>query len=118
MGVDSRLGLKDTIPFGKHKGKTVEAVYTQNAGYLMWLRDAKAEPSTNPETGLKSPPNREFFDIEVLRLLNMTISADKGKYGKHAVWPEVDIEKETQPDDTPFDPPLKEADLYNQWGAF
>lgn len=112
MGVDSRLGLSDTLPFGQYKGKTVEVIYKEDAGYLMWLRDKKAEGGVNPKTDKANPPNREFFDVEVLTLLNSTISADRGRYRKHKVWD--DVGKLPEPDDTPF----PSDDLYNQWGAF
>jgi hypothetical protein len=115
MGVDSRLGLTDTLPFGKYKGRTIEDIYKVNAGYLMWLRDAKAEPEPQ-ENGVTQPPNREFFDVEVLTLLNATIANDPKAYPKHRVWD--DVGKLPEPDDEPSAPALKPADLYNQWGAF
>ena len=30
--------LEDVITFGKHKGKTVEDVYFEDAKYLSWLK--------------------------------------------------------------------------------
>jgi hypothetical protein len=115
MAVDSRLGLEDTIPFGKYKGQTVETVYKENAGYLMWLRDAKAEPETKPD-GKVFEPNREFFNVEVLTLLNSTIAANRGRYSKHKVWDDVGQVPESN--DTPFEPTVQSKDFYTTWGAF
>ena len=33
--------LEDVITFGKHKGKTVEDVYYEDASYLSWLVNKK-----------------------------------------------------------------------------
>lgn len=33
------LGLKDKLPFGKYKGKSVEEVIQENAKYLIWCAE-------------------------------------------------------------------------------
>lgn len=31
------LGLEDELPFGKHKGKTIEYLLVEEIGYITWL---------------------------------------------------------------------------------
>lgn len=74
--LDSSLGLVDTMPFGKkHKGKTIEAIYKEDASYLLWLRDQR-----------KKDGDAEFFDREVLTLLDETLLKDKYLKTKHQSW--------------------------------
>lgn len=109
MALDSSLGLNDTLPFGKYKGKRVQEVYKENAGYLLWMRDTKK----------KDAGDAKFFDQEVLILLDETLLKDKYLRTKHESWgntmlPQAPV---TTPDDAPFEPTTEFA-YAGAWGAF
>lgn len=51
------LALTDKIPFGKHKGSTVEHLIARDPSYLNWLREEKKKGREN----LLTPTADEFF---------------------------------------------------------
>lgn len=107
------MELTDYFTFGKYKGKTVEFVYKDNPGYLLWMRDAKADPRPDEEYS-KQEPNRQFFDLSVLQLLNETLDLDKGLARKHRKW---DLD-EFAADATQKVEARRADDYQEQWGAF
>lgn len=72
------LTLNDKIVFGKHRGKTVEQVYNDDAGYLVWLRSTAANDQTNP--------NRRLFSNEVNLLLDDVIRNSASLRKKYEIW--------------------------------
>lgn len=107
--LDSSLGLQDTMPFGKNKGKTIEAIYKENVGYLLWLRDERKK-----ENG-----DEKLFAFEVLVLLDDAIRNSKSLAAKHKSWgatllPQGPV---TAPVAAPADQEIEFA-YAGAWGAF
>lgn len=49
------LGLRDAMPFGKFKGRTIEDVIDEDIGYVTWLlEDTRVELSTEAEVEYQS----------------------------------------------------------------
>jgi hypothetical protein len=98
------LGLKDILPIGKkHKGKKIEDIFKEDAGYLIWLRQARAEQR-----------DMRFFDKEVSALLDMTIRESTHFQKKFKPW---DLEIDTTPVTKTSAEPTH-AVAYQGWGDF
>lgn len=99
------LRLEDKVPFGKHKGKTVQETYLEDSGYLVWMRDAR-----RAETA--------FFAYEVHCLLDMTITESKSLRGKYPLW---NVQQDGM-DATTAQPAVAAAvpqsEYSGAWGAF
>lgn len=77
--------LTDILPFGKHKGKTVEQIFKEDAGYLCWLRDKR----------LKDNAQNDYFHDEVLIALDAAIKEDGYLKKRHAIWGVADGKRPT-----------------------
>lgn len=107
--LDSSLGLTDTMPFGKkHKGKTIEAIYKEDAGYLLWMRDARKS-----EQG-----DATFFTHEVLVLLDETLLKDKYLRSKHQSWGNTMLPQGPVTAPAAEVPATTEFAYADSWGAF
>ena len=51
----AKKGKEQRLPFGKHKGKSLEIVLAEEPGYLCWFYDAV---DGNEEVSRRSPPCR------------------------------------------------------------
>src|SRR4051794_40803325 len=96
MALKGSLDLKDTMPFGKYKGKRIEDIHRQDAGYLLWMRDTKKTDAGDAK----------FFDPEVLILLDETLQKDKYLRTKHQSWGKTILAQGpvTSPESAPFEP--------------
>jgi len=75
--VYKNMGLDDIMPFGKkHKGKSLEQIYKEDVGYLVWLRHTRK--SENGDT--------EWFSREMHILLDDAIKKDPQLRKKYEVW--------------------------------
>lgn len=107
--LDSSLGLNDTMPFGKkHKGKKIEDIYKQDAGYLLWLRDQRK----------KEQGDAEFFNKEVLTLLDETLLKDKYLRTKHQSWGNTMLPQGPVTAPVAAVEPTTEFAYADSWGAF
>ncbi len=107
--LDSSLGLSDTMPFGKkHKGKTIEAIYKEDAGYLLWLRDKRKEDNGDAA----------FFNTEVLTLLDETLLKDKYLRTKHKSWGNTMLPPGPVTGAADAPPPATAFAYAESWGAF
>lgn len=107
--LDSSLGLSDTMPFGKkHKGKTIEEIYKQDAGYLLWLRDVRK----------KDNGDAVFFNTEVLTLLDETLLKDKNLRSKHTSWGNTMLPQGPVTAPAAEVPATTEFAYADSWGAF
>lgn len=72
------LELTNTMPFGKHRGKTIEAIFKDEdgPGYLVWMRQTRKD-----EHG-----EEFFFSLEVSQLLDMAIVDSRSLKRKYKPW--------------------------------
>lgn len=63
----SNIGLDDTLPWGKYKGRKVSDIFKSDVGYLCWMRRKRKDDSGD----------RMFFAREVHLLLDASIDSDK-----------------------------------------
>jgi uncharacterized protein (DUF3820 family) len=103
----SNVELKDTVTFGKYKGKTFEEVYKLDAAYLVWLRQEKANAG-----------DRTYFAQEVHVVLDHAIKISRDLRTKYkpfgVVLPETPAVAEPEPEPIP-EPAVAYAE---NWGAF
>lgn len=100
------LNLQDTMPFGKHKGQTVEAVYKEDAAYLVWLRQTRKDQNADTK----------FFSQEVSTLLDMTIRESKQLQKTYKPWdlePMIQVVTEAKPQER-----QPEVSYGGAWGNF
>lgn len=98
------LELHNTMPFGKYKGQTIEAIFKENSGYLVWMRDQRKGDITGSN----------FFSVEVGALLDMAIRDSGQLQKKYKPW-NLPVERVvTAPENR--QPEQKVA--YNSWGSF
>jgi hypothetical protein len=64
------LGLKDSLSFGRNKGKTVEETMLADVGWLVWLRSEQGKAKMSA------------FNTEVNELLDDVVRADKQLHKK------------------------------------
>lgn len=105
------LALEDIMTVGKHKGKTVEAIYKEDSGYLVWFRE---------ERRTKNGQNN-LFNTEVNTLLDMTIQESKSLRSKYKTWASLGLlNGSTVPTPAPVEitPAPEPAVEYAAWGAF
>ena len=101
------LELHNLMPFGKYKGKTLEAIFKENSGYLVWLRQQRADANSQPK----------FMSDEVSALLDMAIMESKPLQKKYKPW---NVPIITQPVNTTAEivrQPEQEI-AYIGWGEF
>lgn len=71
------MNLDDIMPFGtKHKGKSLEQIYKEDVGYLVWLRHTRKVDNGDAE----------WFSRDMHILLDDAIKNDKKLRGKYEVW--------------------------------
>ncbi|HEU4635897.1 MAG TPA: hypothetical protein VFS41_06955 [Edaphobacter sp.] len=99
-----RLELTDKLPFGKHKGQTVEEIYKQDAGYLVWLRQKRKDD--NGDT--------TFFSPEVSALLDMTIRESSHLARRYKPW-DVPVTTDLRTEPVPQERPPETA-YGGMWG--
>lgn len=103
----SNVELKDTVTFGKYKGKTFEEVYKLDAPYLVWLRQQKADGN-----------DRTYFAQEVHIVLDHAIKISSELRKKYkpfgVVIPVTPAPAAPEPELTP-EPEVAYAE---NWGAF
>jgi hypothetical protein len=99
------LELTDTMPIGKHKSKKIEDIFKENAGYLVWVRNARKEQNQDSK----------FFSIEVSALLDMAIRESKALQRKYKPW---NLEIAQAPVNTTKPAVEQPSMAYNGWGEF
>jgi hypothetical protein len=106
------LALEDVMTVGKWKGKTVETIYKEDSGYLVWFRE---------ERRTKNGQNT-MFNLEINTLLDMTIKESKSLRSKYKTWEALGLlTPQALAPTTPAMPPepvLEPAVDYSGWGAF
>lgn len=70
------LTLTDRMPFGKHKGKTLEVLLKENPGYLVWLREERK----------KNQKDERFFSAQMSALLDTEILKSKSLRREYKPW--------------------------------
>jgi len=111
--VKGTLTLEDTLTFGRHKGKTVQQVIIDDAGWLCWLRSEEAKTGRNQ---FDSDTN-ELLDkvIQEVKDLHRKFGSTIGKWKELGDSPRVRIEFP----DTVAPPPVETAVQYDEgWGAW
>jgi|GEM_PF-3440456 len=107
--VIEHIGLEDVITFGRHKGKTIETVYKEDSGYLVWLREERR--TKNVQTN--------FFNAEVNTLLDMTIQESKSLRAKYKTWQSLGLMTQAGEGVSHVPPPPAEPTIaYEAWGVF
>ena len=108
----STLTLEDTLTFGRHKGKTVQQVLVDDAGWLCWLRSEEAKAGRNQF----DPNTNELLDqvIREVKDLHRKFGSTIGKWKEVSDTPRVHIEFPTT-----AVPPVDTAVHYEEgWGAW
>lgn len=106
------LALEDIMTVGKHKGKTVEQIYKEDSGYLVWFREERR--TKNGQLNM--------FNKEVNTLLDMTIRESKSLRAKYKTWADLGLLDAMEAPDAPKrsepEPAVEPAVAYEVWGAF
>lgn len=97
------LSLMDTLPFGKHKGKTIKEVLSQAPSYLVWLR----------ETRRKENADIRFFSEGVSMLLDDEIRGNPSLQKNYKPWREANVQPVQVTEQETF---VEHA--YTEWGQF
>lgn len=117
------IGLTDTLPWGKYKGRKIADIITLDVPYLLWLRDKRAEG--DKEKGYK--PDIKFFSREVLTVLNEALLDPANvkwvAKSSHVVWNLEELYGDVEVTPIPMTTAeikaeLKQQDSYPEWGVF
>jgi uncharacterized protein (DUF3820 family) len=101
------LELHSIMPFGKNKGKTVEEIFKEDSGYLVWLRQQRKDANSEPS----------FFSLEVSTLLDMEIKGSVSLRKKFVPFNLPIVERVVNTDAPIERAPEKEVS-YTAWGEF
>lgn len=111
------FALTDKLPFGKHKGSTVERLVTSDPGYLNWLREEKKKNREN----LLTPTADDFFRSKASRDIKVSgrVSAEEESGEKAMTKLEKDFKRRAEQEAREADAKRTREEIYGQeWGGW
>lgn len=111
------LELTDRIPFGKHKGATVQTIIKTDPGYLNWLREEKKKGRENlltpfADAALRTAAGKQYHVTD-----RVSAAAESGEKAMTKL--EIDFKRKAEQQAREIEANRSREEVYGQeWGGW